>query len=258
MHTSSVEIRSKIAVVVGGASGLGEATAIKLGECGATVVVADRSVANGERVAAHIGGLFIPCDVTDEVAVEQLFEQASAAGQIGAVVNCAGIGPPRRLIDRNGEVHPLKPFDLIMRVNLYGTFNVLRYGAAAMARNEPNADGERGVIINTSSTSAVDGQIGQVAFAAAKGGIAALTLPAARDLAVLGIRVCAIIPGLMDTPAAETMSEENRQSIQRSMLFPARFGRPEEYAALAAHIISNAFMNAEVVRLDAGLRTPAK
>jgi NAD(P)-dependent dehydrogenase (short-subunit alcohol dehydrogenase family) len=251
-----MDIAGQVALVVGGASGLGEATARRLATDGAIVVIGDRDGQRGKVVADQIAGTYIECDVTDEDSVATLINHAVDWGPLCAVVNCAGIGPPRRLVDNAGEVHPMKPFDLIMRVNVYGTFNVLRFAGKAMSANEPNEDGERGVVINTSSTAALDGQVGQTAFAAAKGGIAALTLPAARDLAVIGVRVCAITPGLMQTPAAETMSPTSRRAVESAILFPRRFGRPEEYAALAAHIIGNPYINAEVVRMDAGLRTP--
>jgi NAD(P)-dependent dehydrogenase (short-subunit alcohol dehydrogenase family) len=253
-----MEISGKLALVVGGASGLGEATAHHLAGEGATVVVADRDDKRGATVAEEIGGQFVPCDITDEDEVEGLFATIGTMGSLGAIVNCAGIGPPRRILGRHGDVHPMKIFDLIIRVNVYGTFNILRFGAKAMSSNEPGADGERGVIVNTSSTAAFEGQVGQVAFAAAKGGVAALTLPAARDLAVVGIRVATIVPGLMDTPAAQTMSDENRAAVTRDIVFPKRLGKPPEYAALAAHIIANPYINGAVFRVDAALRTPPK
>jgi 3-hydroxyacyl-CoA dehydrogenase / 3-hydroxy-2-methylbutyryl-CoA dehydrogenase len=252
-----MDVARKSVLVVGGASGLGEATARHLAAEGAAVTVADRDEKRGSFVADEISGSFQLCDITDEGEVEGLF--ASLTGPpLVAVVNCAGIGPPRRLLDRDGNVHPLRTFDLIMRVNVYGTFNVLRFGARKMSNNQPNLDGERGVIVNTSSTSAFEGQVGQVAFAAAKGGVAALTLPAARDLAVVGIRVAAIVPGLMATPAAETMTDANRAAVTEQVVFPKRLGLPPEYASLAAHIIANSYVNGAVFRVDAALRTPPK
>jgi NAD(P)-dependent dehydrogenase (short-subunit alcohol dehydrogenase family) len=253
-----MDISGGVVVVVGGGSGLGEATGRLLAGSGATIVIADRDEKRGSAVAGDLDGRFVSADITAEEEVETLFDSIGELGRLVAIVNCAGIGPPRRLLDRNGDVHPLKTFDLIMRVNVYGTFNVLRYGARAMSRNDPGADGERGVIVTTSSTSAFEGQVGQVAFAAAKGGVAAMTLPAARDLAVVGIRVVSIVPGLMDTPAAGTMSEENRVAVTEDIVFPKRLGHPPEFAALAAHIISNSYINGAVLRVDAALRTPPR
>jgi NAD(P)-dependent dehydrogenase (short-subunit alcohol dehydrogenase family) len=253
-----MQISGKVSLVVGGASGLGEATARHLSREGSTVVVADRDEKRGSIVAEEIGGHFLACDITDEGEVEGLFTTIASMGSLVAIVNCAGIGPPRRLLDRQGEVHPMRMFDLIMRVNVYGTFNILRFGARTMSANQPDDQGERGVIVNTSSTSAFEGQVGQVAFAAAKGGVAALTLPAARDLAVVGIRVATIVPGLMNTPAAQTMSDENRAAVTEDIVFPKRLGNPPEYAALAAHIIANSYINGAVFRVDAALRTPPK
>ena len=253
-----MEISGKLALVVGGASGLGEATARHLAGQGATVVVADRESERGAIVVGEIGGQFVSCDITSEDDVEILFGTIATMGNLAAIVNCAGIGPPRRILDRHGDIHPMKAFDLIMRVNVYGTFNILRFGARTMSGNQPSDDGDRGVIVNTSSTSAFDGQVGQVAFAAAKGGWLPLTLPAARDLAVVGIRVATIVPGLMDTPAAQTMSDENRAAVTEDIVFPKRLGHPSEYAALAAHIIANPYINGAVFRVDAALRTPPK
>ena len=245
------------AVVVGGASGLGEATARRLSERGARVTIVDRDKERGQAVADAIGGTFRAADVADEGAVDAAFADA-ATDQPRAVVNCAGIGWADRLLRPDGSRHPLAGFEKVLRVNLVGTFNVLRAAAAAMAANDPDEDGQRGVIVNTASVAAYEGQTGQVAYAASKGGVVAMTLPAARDLAVLGIRVCTIVPGLMDTPLAATMPPGNRDRLESAALYPKRFGRVDEFAALALHIIDNRYLNATCVRLDAGLRMPAR
>jgi NAD(P)-dependent dehydrogenase (short-subunit alcohol dehydrogenase family) len=249
-----MEIAGKVALVVGGASGLGEATAALLAERGASVVVADRDAARGAKVAAGLGGRFVETDVTDEATVAAAVAAAGNTGGLRMVVNCAGIGWADRLLRPDGTVHPAAGFEKVVGVNLVGTFHVLRLAAAAMAGGVPLDDGERGVVVNTASVAAYDGQVGQVAYAASKGGVTALTLPAARDLAPVGIRVCTIVPGLMDTPLAEKMPERNRAAIEASVPHPPRFGRPAEFAALAAHIIENPYLNGTCIRLDAGLR----
>jgi NAD(P)-dependent dehydrogenase (short-subunit alcohol dehydrogenase family) len=251
-----VDIVGKVALVVGGASGLGEATALLLAERGATVVVADRDAARGAKVAAGLGGRFVETDVTDESAVAAAVAAAGDAGPLRVAVNCAGIGWADRLLRSDGTVHPAAGFEKAVAVNLVGTFHVLRLAAAAMATADPLDGGERGVVVNTASVAAYDGQVGQVAYAASKGGVTALTLPAARDLAPVGIRVCTIVPGLMDTPLAEKMPERNRLSLEAAVPYPGRFGRPAEFAALAAHIIENGYLNGTCIRLDAGLRLP--
>jgi NAD(P)-dependent dehydrogenase (short-subunit alcohol dehydrogenase family) len=245
------------AVVVGGASGLGEATARLLADRGTRVTIVDRDKERGQPVADAIGGTFRAADVADEAAVDAAFASVTG-GRLGAVVNCAGIGWADRLLRPDGSRHPLAGFEKVLRVNLVGTFNVLRAAAATMAGNDPDDGGERGVIVNTASVAAYEGQTGQVAYAASKGGVVAMTLPAARDLSVLGIRVCTIVPGLMDTPLAETMPPRNRARLEAEALFPKRFGRAEEFAALAVHILENRYLNATCLRLDAGLRMPVK
>ncbi|HYT39998.1 MAG TPA: SDR family NAD(P)-dependent oxidoreductase [Acidimicrobiia bacterium] len=249
-----MRIEGAVALVAGGASGLGEATARLLAERGARVVVVDRDAERGTRVAAAVGGTFTVADVGDEHSVEAAVETAAAAGPLRAVVNCAGIGWADRVLRPDGTLHPAAGFEKVLRVNLLGTFNVLRFSAAAMARLEPDGDGQRGVVVNTASVAAYDGQTGQVAYAASKGGVVALTLPAARDLAPVGVRVCTIVPGLMDTPLAATMPPATRARLEAQTLFPHRFGRPPEFARLAASIIENPYVNAECIRLDAGLR----
>ncbi|HEV7862106.1 MAG TPA: SDR family NAD(P)-dependent oxidoreductase [Acidimicrobiia bacterium] len=253
-----MRIEGAVALVAGGASGLGEATARLLAERGAVVVVVDRDAERGAKVAAAVDGLFEPADVGDEASVESAVAAAAAAGSLRAVVNCAGIGWADRLLRPDGTLHPAAGFEKVLRVNLLGTFNVLRFAAAAMTRLDPDGDGQRGVVINTASVAAYDGQTGQVAYAASKGGVVALTLPAARDLAPVGVRVCTIVPGLMDTPLAATMPPGTRERLEAQTVFPHRFGRPAEFARLAAHIIDNPYLNAECIRLDAGLRLPPK
>lgn len=249
-----MDIAGKSALVVGGASGLGEAAARLLAERGAAVVIADRDATRGAKIAAAVGGRFVEADVTDEVAVAAAVAASGEAGPLRAAVNCAGIGWADRLLRADGTVHPAAGFEKVLRVNLLGTFHVLRLAAAAMASGKPLPGGERGVVVNTASVAAYDGQIGQVAYAASKGGVTALTLPAARDLASVGVRVCTVVPGLMDTPLAQKMPERNRAAVAASVPHPPRFGHPEEFSALALHIIENPYLNGTCIRLDAGLR----
>lgn len=254
-----MQIAGKGALVVGGASGLGEATALLLAERGAAVTIADRNAGQGAKVAAGVDGRFVETDVTDEAAVAAAVRAAGEAGPLRMAINCAGIGWADRLLRPDGTVHPAAGFEKVVRINLLGAFHVLRLAAAAMAAlppegGDPLDGGERGVVVNTASVAAYDGQVGQVAYAASKGGVTALTLPAARDLAPVGVRVCTIVPGLMDTPLAATMPERNRIAIEGQIPYPGRFGRPEEFAALAAHIVENPYLNGECIRIDAGLR----
>lgn len=258
MHTTNVEIAGQVALVAGGASGLGAASARLLAERGAAVVVTDRDAERGEKVAAEVGGRFCLADVADEGTMAAAVATAADPGPLRIVVNCAGIGWADRLLRPDGSLHPAAGFEKCLRVNLLGTFQVLRLTAAAMADLPPLADGERGVIVNTASVAAYDGQTGQVAYAASKGGVVALTLPAARDLALVGVRVCTVVPGLMDTPLAATLPERNREHLEAAVPFPGRFGRPKEFAALVAHIVENPYLNGCCIRLDAGLRLPAR
>ena len=253
-----MQIEGSAALVTGGASGLGAATARLLAERGARVVVVDRDAELGAKVAAEIDGGLAVADVADETAVQSAVDQASALGPLRVVVNCAGIGWADRMLRRDGSVHPLAGFEKVLRVNLVGTFNVMRLAAEAMSRTDADDDGLRGVIVNTASVAALDGQTGQCAYAASKGGVTAMTLPAARDLAPVGVRVCTIVPGLMDTPLAQTMPPATRQTLEANALLPRRFGRPDEFASLAVHIVENPYLNAEVLRLDAGMRMPVK
>jgi NAD(P)-dependent dehydrogenase (short-subunit alcohol dehydrogenase family) len=242
------------ALVAGGASGLGEATARELAARGARVTVADLNEERGAALAAELGGAFVPADVTDEAQVQGAVD---AVDGLRLAVSCAGIGWAERTVKKDGAA-ALQPFDTVVRVNLIGTFNVLRLSAAAMAAGEPDGEGERGAVVMTASIAAFDGQIGQTAYSASKGGVVALTLPAARDLARLGIRVCTIAPGLFDTPLLAALPEESRQALGAQIPFPSRLGRPEEYARLACHVAENTMLNGEVIRLDGALRMAPK
>jgi 3-hydroxyacyl-CoA dehydrogenase / 3-hydroxy-2-methylbutyryl-CoA dehydrogenase len=251
-----MQIEGSGALVVGGASGLGEATARRLHADGAHVVIADLNEERGTALADELGerARFTRADVTD---AEQLGQAVAAAteqpGGLRISVCCAGIGWAERVASGRGP-HSLEPFETVIRVNLIGTFNALRLAASAMLEQAPVGSGERGVCINTASIAAFDGQIGQVAYSASKGGIVGMTLPAARDLARGGIRVCTIAPGTFDTPLLAGLPEENRQALAEAIPFPPRLGRPDEFAALAAHIVENELLNGETIRLDGALR----
>jgi NAD(P)-dependent dehydrogenase (short-subunit alcohol dehydrogenase family) len=252
-----MEIRGSTALVTGGGSGLGEATARALAARGARVGILDLERSNGAAVAGELGSqaLFLPADVTDEAGVAAAVERVTAElGALRVVVSCAGIGTPGRVVDKKGEPLDLGSFRRVIEVNLIGTFNVLRLAAARMQGNEPNAAGERGVVVNTASIAAYEGQIGQAAYAASKGGVVGLTLPVARDLAASGIRVCTIAPGLFGTPMLMGLPEPAREALAASIPFPPRLGEPSEYAALACHIAENPMLNGEVIRLDGALR----
>jgi NAD(P)-dependent dehydrogenase (short-subunit alcohol dehydrogenase family) len=249
-----MDIEGSGALVVGGASGLGEATARRLHQQGAELTIADVNVEKGEALAAELGAAFAACDVREEEQVQAAVEEAvSAGGGLRICVCCAGTGMAHKVAGSRGP-HPLEPFATILAINLIGTFNVLRFAATAMLDNEPLEDGERGVCINTASVAAYDGQIGQVAYSASKGGVVGMTLPAARDLSSAGIRVVTIAPGLFDTPLLAALPAEARESLGKSIPFPPRLGQPSEYAALAAHIVENRMLNGEVIRLDGALR----
>jgi len=238
------------ALVAGGASGLGEASARELAARGARVTIADVNEERGRALADELGGAFARADVADE---GQVRSAVGAAGEIRLVVSCAGIGWAERTVNKDGPA-ALQPFETLVRVNLIGTFNVLRLSAAAMARNDPDGDGERGAVVMTASIAAFEGQIGQTAYSASKSGVVGLTLPAARDLARLGIRVCTIAPGLFDTPLLAALPEEAREALGKTMPFPRRLGRAEEFAHLACSIAENRMLNGEVIRLDGALR----
>jgi NAD(P)-dependent dehydrogenase (short-subunit alcohol dehydrogenase family) len=242
------------ALVAGGASGLGEATARELAARGARVTVADLNEERGSALAEDLGGGFVATDVTDETQVQAAVD---AVDGLRLAVSCAGIGWAERTVGKNGAAQ-LQPFETVIRVNLIGTFNVLRLSAAAMSAGEPDAEGERGAVVMTASVAAFDGQIGQTAYSASKGGVVGMTLPAARDLARQGIRVCTIAPGLFDTPLLGGLPEEARQALGASIPFPPRLGRPDEYARLACHIAENSMLNGEVIRLDGAIRMAPK
>lgn len=243
-------------LISGGASGLGAATARLFTERGANVVLADLNDAAGQPLADLLAprALFVHTDVTDEPSTQHAVDQAlERFGGLHGAINCAGVGIAERTLGRDGP-HPLDAFARVIRVNLIGTFNVIRLAAAAIARGEPNAAGERGVIVNTASVAAFEGQIGQAAYSASKGGVVGMTLPIARDLARSGIRVATIAPGIFDTPMLAGLPEPARVSLGQQVPFPPRLGRPEEYAALAAHIVENEMLNGEVIRLDGAIR----
>jgi NAD(P)-dependent dehydrogenase (short-subunit alcohol dehydrogenase family) len=254
-----MNLQGKAALVTGGASGLGAATGRMLVEQGARVALLDMDVDAARAVAEPIGALAFACDVTDAAQAEQAVAAARAEqGEAAILVNCAGIAPAARVVGREGPM-PLADFDKVIQVNLVGTFNLIRLAAADMTAREPEGEsGERGVIVNTASVSAFEGQIGQAAYSASKGGVAAMTLPIARELARFGVRVVTIAPGLMSTPMLRGMSEEVQQSLGAQVPFPARLGRPEEYAALVVHIAENSMLNGEVIRLDGAIRMQPK
>jgi NAD(P)-dependent dehydrogenase (short-subunit alcohol dehydrogenase family) len=216
------------------------------------VVVVD--VADGSEVAREVGGVYVRADVTDPDQVAEAVAVAEQLGPVRALVNCAGIGPPARTLSRDGTPHDLGHFESVIRVNLVGTFNCIRLVAPAMSRSEPLEDGERGAIVNTASVAAFEGQIGQAAYSASKGGVVAMTLPVARDLAAIGVRVNTIAPGIMDTPMLAGLPEEARASLGQQVLFPRRLGRPDEYAELAWFLLTHSYMNGETVRMDGGIR----
>ena len=255
-----MEIAGKAFFVTGGASGLGAATARRLARAGGKVAICDVNAEQGSRFAGEIGpaALFVAADVTDEGELERAI--ATARAQFGALhgaVSCAGIAPGERVIGRNGP-HGLGSFRRAIEINLVGTFNVLRLAAQAMTGNPPDREGERGIIVNTASVAAFEGQIGQVAYSASKAGVVGLTLPAARELARFGIRVMTIAPGIFETPMVDAFTQELQRSLAAQIPFPPRLGRPDEYAALVEHIITNTMLNGEVIRLDGAVRMAPK
>jgi NAD(P)-dependent dehydrogenase (short-subunit alcohol dehydrogenase family) len=253
-----VEIAGQSALVVGGASGLGEATVRALHSRGATVTVADVNGEKGNALAGELGLEFVSCDVREEEQVHAAVSKAAAvAGGLRISICCAGTGWAQKIAGSKGP-HPLMPFETIIQINLIGTFNVLRFAAAAMIAGEPGEDGERGVCVNTASIAAFDGQVGQVAYSASKGGVVGMTLPTARDLAQYGIRVNTIAPGLFDTPLLAALPEQARQALGAGIPFPQRLGMPAEYAQLACQIVENRMLNGETIRLDGALRMPPR
>ena len=255
-----MEINGSSAIVTGAASGLGEATARKLAAEGVRVTVFDRNGERAKEVAEEIGDLanFVAGDVTDPDDCQKAVDQAADGGNLRIAVNCAGTGWIGRVINRDGSPHDLGAFQFIQTLNVIGTFNVMTKAASAIAAVEPQADGERGVIVNTASVAAFDGQIGQLAYSASKGAVVGMTLPAARDLAVVGIRVLAIAPGLFNTPLLAMLPDEQRDALAQSVNFPKRLGNPAEYGDLIVHIARNSYLNGEVIRLDGGIRMPPK
>ncbi len=253
-----MKLEGSVALVTGGASGLGAATVRRLAAGGARVVIADRDEARGAALAAELGATFAKMDVTHSEQVEAAVALASSLGTLRVAVSCAGVGWAARTLDKTGKPHDLQLFANVVGVNLIGTFNVLRLAAATIAKAEPLANGERGVIVNTASVAAFDGQIGQIAYAASKAGVVGMTLPAARDLAPVGIRVVTIAPGIFDTPMLGALPEDKRAALAADVVFPKRLGSPDDYGAMVAAIVDNGYLNGETIRLDGALRMPPK
>jgi 3-hydroxyacyl-CoA dehydrogenase / 3-hydroxy-2-methylbutyryl-CoA dehydrogenase len=256
-----MNLAGSVALVTGGASGLGAATIRRLAAGGANVVIVDRDEEKGTALAAELGAdraRFAKADVTDDPSIEAAIAMAAELGELRIAVSCAGVGWASRTLDKTGKAHDLGLFQTVIGINLIGTFNVLRLAASAMSKLAPTATGERGVIINTASVAAYDGQIGQIAYAASKAGVVGMTLPAARDLAPSGIRVCTIAPGIFDTPMLAALPDDKRAALAADVVFPKRLGDPAEYADLVAAIIGNGYLNGETIRLDGSLRMPPK
>lgn len=250
-----MKISDNVVLVTGGASGLGGATAKMVIDAGGRALIADVNAELGERYAAQLGARakFVRCDVTGEADAQAAVDAAQSMGRLVGLVNCAGIGPAARTVGKDGP-HPLAVFSKVIGINLIGTFNMIRLAAAAMTGNPPDEEGERGVIVNTASVAAFDGQIGQAAYSASKGGIVGMTLPIARDLSRDGVRVVTIAPGLFLTPLLAGMPADVQESLGRQVPFPPRLGRPEEYAGMVAHIFANTMLNGETIRLDGAIR----
>ncbi|MGK2286379.1 SDR family NAD(P)-dependent oxidoreductase [Pedomonas sp. V897] len=254
-----MNIEGAVAVVTGGASGLGRATVEQIVKAGGKVVIADLPTSDGEAVARDLGPMvrFVPADVTNTDQMNAVFDAAEEMGTLRAVVHCAGRGGPIRVVDRDGNPGSLETYETVVRINLIGSFNVLRLGAARMAKNEP-VDGERGVVVMTASVAAFEGQIGQIPYASAKAGIVGMTIVAARDLASHKIRVCTIAPGTFDTPILKNVKPEVREALAAAVPHPKRLGHPAEFAKLACHIIDNAMLNGETIRIDGAIRMPPR
>ena len=252
-----MEIANKVFIVTGGASGLGAGTVRMLAENGAKVVIADVQDQPGEALAKELGQRYVHCDVTQEADGKKAVAAAQELGALFGLVNCAGVAPAAKIVGKNGA-HPLDLFQNVITINLIGGFNMMRLAAAAMSANPPEPTGERGVLINTASVAAFDGQIGQAAYAASKAGVAGMTLPIARDLARTGIRCMTIAPGIFGTPMVFGMPQEVQDSLAASIPFPSRLGRPEDYAKLVHSIITNEMLNGETIRLDGAIRMPPK
>ena len=255
-----MQIKDHVFIVTGGASGLGGASARRLASLGAKIVIADLKVEDGEKLAAELGAgraVFVKCDVSSEADGQAVIAAAQALGGVHGLLNCAGIAAGEKTVGKEGP-HRLDTFERVLKINLLGTFNMIRLAANAMNQAQANEHGERGVIINTASVAAFDGQIGQAAYSASKGGVVGMTLPIARDLARSGIRVCTIAPGIFETPMLMGMDQEIRDSLGRQVPFPPRLGKPDEYASLAQHIIENVMLNGETIRLDGAIRMQPK
>ena len=248
-----MDIQGKVFIVTGGASGLGEGTARMLAANGGKVVIADMQAEKGETVAKELGGAFVKCDVSNEADGQAVVAKAVSMGKLMGLVNCAGIAPAEKTVGKSGP-HTLNTYTKTIMVNLVGTFNMIRLAADAMSKNEPEATGERGVLISTASVAAYDGQIGQAAYAASKGGVVGMTLPIARDLARNGIRNMTIAPGIFGTPMLFGMPQEVQDALAAGVPFPSRLGTPEDYAKLAVHVFENDMLNGEVIRLDGAIR----
>lgn len=248
-----MDIKGKVFIVTGGASGLGEGTARMLAACGGQVVIADMQADKGEAVARELGGAFVACDVSQEADGQAVVARAVSMGKLMGLVNCAGIAPAEKTVGKNGA-HSLGLFTKSITVNLVGSFNMIRLAAEAMCKNEPEATGERGVLISTASVAAFEGQMGQAAYSASKGGIVGMTLPIARDLARNGIRNMTIAPGIFGTPMMFGMPQEVQDALAANVPFPSRLGTPQDYAKLARHIFENEMLNGEVIRLDGAIR----
>lgn len=253
-----MKLEGKTFFITGGASGLGEATARLFASKGANVVIADLQSKNGEKLAQEIGSkaFYVHCDVTHENSTQDAVNAAvDKFGALHGCINCAGVGYPRRILSKQGNVHPLAPFEQVVKINLIGTFNVLRLCAKAMAQNKPDEESqERGIIINTASVAAFDGQIGQAAYSASKAGVVGMTLPIARDLAQFGIRIVTIAPGIFETPMTKLMPPQLKKSLIAQKQFPKRLGDSKEFAALCQHCTENTYLNGEVIRIDAAVR----
>jgi NAD(P)-dependent dehydrogenase (short-subunit alcohol dehydrogenase family) len=254
----AMELKGSSAVITGGASGLGAGTARTLQSLGVRCTIFDRNEEGAKQLADEIGADYVAGDVTDPEDCQRAVDQAAVGGNLRVAVNCAGTGLVGRVINRDNSPHDLSAFKFIQELNVVGTFNVMTRAASAMAVTEPVEDGERGVIVNTASVAAFDGQVGQLAYSASKGAIVGMTLPAARDLASVGVRVVTIAPGLFDTPLLGMLPEEQRTVLGQSVLFPKRLGQPIWYGELVAHIAQNRYLNGEVIRLDGGIRMPPK
>jgi NAD(P)-dependent dehydrogenase (short-subunit alcohol dehydrogenase family) len=252
-----MQIKNSVFLITGGASGLGAATARMAAENGGKVVIADLQVEMGEKLAKELGGRFVKCDVTSEADGKAAVEAAAGLGGVHVLINCAGIGTAERTVGKDGP-HSLAHFTKVININLIGTFNMIRLAADAMCKAGPNASGERGVIVNTASVAAYDGQIGQAAYSASKGGIVGMTLPIARDLSRNGIRVCTIAPGIFETPMLMGMPKDVQDALGKMVPFPPRLGRPGEYAQLARQIVENEMLNGETIRLDGAIRMAPK